>query len=216
MWPHHVHTLPEVPPVFSSSKRLTRRSSQFSGPNSLGEKCGLGPFASARTAGALSVCSRLSRSLKFTVSRASFPASIFERSRMSLMSESSPSADSFAVFEVMPLFCVPLGCPTPGQACPARRSWACEFRDSCSPETRSWPGWLLALLPARAGVPPFLPPAFDSLFAMFPRCRCALRARCTTTPKKMALDRLPSNVRFDSQCNVVAWFRPNRRATARV
>ena len=55
------------------------------------------PFSSARTANVFSVDSKLSRRLKSSASRSIFPASIFEKSRMSLITVSRESPDIFTV-----------------------------------------------------------------------------------------------------------------------
>ena len=55
------------------------------------------PFSSARTARVFSADSRLSRTSKSTDSRSSLPASILEKSRISLITVSKESADTFTV-----------------------------------------------------------------------------------------------------------------------
>ena len=87
------------------------------------------------------------------ISRLSLPASIFEKSRMSLMMVSSDSARAWHQRQILALFGVQLRVQQELGQPDDRRSWACGSRGSCWPGTRSWRDWRLRPPPWRSRAP---------------------------------------------------------------
>ena len=106
-------------------------------------------------------------------SSSSLPASILEKSRMSLMTVSRDSADICTMPRLFALLGSEFGIQDQFRHARECRSWACESRGSCWPGTRSWRGW-------RPPPPPW--PCFISTSACFrsvmslltPMTRCAV------------------------------------------